>query len=438
MIKKRERYWLLFGRFLCVVGVIVLAPLAVQAQDSSRRGVSNDEKKAGAISESADEIANTLHDASSSRETVFKYHPLRDSLEKWGDFWQVVDEKTGLSMAFAYTTLFQSTTKGSYQGASSGGSGDLDLISRWDFFRPEVHKGFLNTGTIGVLGEYRHRTLGSTTPSELGDTIGSLWGTTSGFNEQDLTMTQWWWQQLLFDDRVGFRVGKIDMSGIFDVYRFGSANHFFTNQAFSDNPAIPFPQNGFGGVIRVDPGHDFFAIVGMADANGRKTETSRISRSEVDEWFSAVTLGWNPKVGNLGKGLYQLTLWNSDGQNNSIKPDATGYSVIVQQDFGNGWTPFARYSASDNPVVDTKKIVTGGVVHEGVGKRENDRLGAALAWGQPHNPLFRDQWTAELFYRWAASPELRITPMAQIVMNPSRNPDDQVIGLFGVRGRLTF
>lgn len=430
-------FWLSFWNSLVAGALVLFWSGTAEAQEQSGR-TSKKGSKAGAITESSDEIANILSDVRGTKGKVFFFQPLRSSLKEWGHFWHVVDEKSGLSMGFAYTTLYQAATSGDYLGPRDGGSGDLDILGRWEFFHTDVHEGFINKGTMGFSGEYRHQIGGATTPSELGDSLGSLWGTTSGFNEKDLSLVQWWWQQLLMDEHLWFRIGIIDLSDIFDVYRFNSANFFFLNAAFSDNPAIPFPDVGLGGVIRWDPGHDVFAIVGWGDVEGRKTGTVRSSLNKSDAWFSAMTLGWNPKVGDMGKGLYQVTGWHSDQQHDSDIPSAAGFSIILQQDLGNGWTPFTRYAYSDDAVVDTRQIVTGGVVYKGNGKREEDRMGVALAWGEPHNPDYRNQWTAELFYRWAATPEFQITPLAQIIYHPSKNPNDQVIGLFGLRARLSF
>ncbi|NOY00954.1 MAG: carbohydrate porin [Verrucomicrobia bacterium] len=356
-------------------------------------------------------------------------------LQEWGDFWKLFDEKTGLSMAFAYTTLFQAATKGTYTGPRSGGAGDFDMVGRWSFLQHGLLDGLINEGTIGFATEYRHQ-IGGATPAELGDSLGSLWGTTSGFNAQDFTVKEIWWHQNLFNDHLAFRLGRIKLDNIFDAYRFTGANHFYTNKAFSRNPTIPFPNTGAGLVFVWTPGHDLFVILGGGSTNGREAETTN-AEENLKEWFTATTLGWRPEH-ELGKGLYQITLWRSDNRTRSILPNAAGYSILLQQELSNGWTPFTRYSYSNAPVTDTKQIFTAGVVHEGTNRSTNDRIGFALAWGQPHNTSLSEQWTAELFYRYAITPTFRITPLAQIIVDPSRNSYDEVIGVFGLRGRLTF
>jgi porin len=45
---------------------------------------------------------------------------------------------------------------------------------------------------------------------------------------------------------------------------------------------------------------------------------------------------------------------------------------------------------------------------------------------------------AELFYMLQLTQRLAITPDVQVVVDPPLNSDEGVIGVFGMRGRLSF
>lgn len=422
-------------RFTQLTGLLtLLCSISNLAQAQTSRDRAGGEKST-AITESADEIDTTITDVELDRITVFPNGPLKKPLEEWGEFWRSIDEKTGITMAFAYTTLFQGATNGHYTGHRSGGSGDFDIIGRWNLLFPEKHDGWVNEGSLGFSTEYRHM-IGNATPADLGESLGSLWGTASGFNEEDFTLKEIWWHQNLFEDHLSFRLGRLRLNNIFDAYRFTGANHFYTNKAFSRNPTIPFPNINLGLVFTWRPGNDMFVIFGGGRNDGRESETNEL-QEQAEEWFTATTIGWKPEH-SFGQGLYQVTLWHSEDRSNSIIPSASGYSILLQQELSRGFTPFIRYAYSDDPATDTKKIFTAGVVQEGTEKRPNDRIGFALAWGQPHSSNHTEQWTAELFYRYSVIPTFRITPSAQIILNPSKNSRDQAIGVFGLRGRITF
>lgn len=390
----------------------------------------------GAVTESSDEIDALINeDVEDERRHGPLLDPLHEIRKPWRNFWRFFDEKTGLNMGFAYTALYQGASHGNYNGNRTGGAGDLDVFGRWRIFGDDRTTGWFNGSRIGFNLEYRHN-IGASTPSEIGNSVGSLWGTTSGFNEQDITLTQWWLQQKFFDERVGVRAGKLDLSTLYDVYRFGSANHFFLNEAFSDNPTIPFPGNGaaVSGFWDVDDHWTVSAAFG--DAEGRKTESASVQG--FDAWFSVFGARWRGKVGSMGTGVYQITGWHSDKRSGSELPTGTGFSAVAQQELGNGLVPFARYSYSSSDVVSTQHLITAGAVLEGIREHSEDRLGAAIGWGQPHDSAARSQWVGELFYRIEVMPELRVTPSVQVIANPSFNRDTDLIAVFGIRSRFTF
>jgi porin len=391
----------------------------------------------GAISESANEITTQIDQIDANREDHAAYGPLSPLLRQWDNLWSWLDESTGLSLGFAYTTLFQGASNGSFQGARSGGAGDLDIFGRWKLLGDDDDESWINEGMLGFNLEYRH-SIGASTPADLGSSIGSLWNTATGFNEQDFSLIQWWWQQRLFQDELQLRIGKLDLSSIFDAYRFNSANFFFTNQAFSDNPTIPFPENGLGAVAAWYPTDHWFLLAGGSDAEGRKTETAGTVGDTLDAWFVATTLGWRGPVSSLGEGLYQVTAWHSDKRSGSQRPSATGASLVLQQELGNGWVPYARYSFSSDNATDTAQLITVGAVAEEPFGHGGDRFGLSAGWGRPHADELRSQWVGELFYRFEPLPEIQITPSVQLIVNPSKNSDNRAIGIFGIRGRLNF
>ena len=65
-------------------------------------------------------------------------------------------------------------------------------------------------------------------------------------------------------------------------------------------------------------------------------------------------------------------------------------------------------------------------------------FGVGLAWGQPEDSSFRDQYVTELFYRFQVSSKIQITPGFQVIFDPSKNIDDDMIGIFGFRVRMVF
>ena len=61
-----------------------------------------------------------------------------------------------------------------------------------------------------------------------------------------------------------------------------------------------------------------------------------------------------------------------------------------------------------------------------------------LAWGHPQDSTLRDQYVAEAFYRMYLTPQIHLTPDFQLIINPSLNPDEDVVAVFGLRLRVLF
>ena len=87
-----------------------------------------------------------------------------------------------------------------------------------------------------------------------------------------------------------------------------------------------------------------------------------------------------------------------------------------------------------------QKSVSAGVGFQPVPK--GDLLGVGLNWGQPNEDTFgpglRNQYTAEVFYRWQLAPQLAITPDVQLIIDPALDQEQSSIWIFGLRARLAL
>ncbi|MCP4259968.1 MAG: carbohydrate porin, partial [Planctomycetes bacterium] len=68
----------------------------------------------------------------------------------------------------------------------------------------------------------------------------------------------------------------------------------------------------------------------------------------------------------------------------------------------------------------------------------SDLIGLAANWGEPADGSLGDQYTGELFYRFQFAHILAITPSVQLLVDPSLNPNEDQIWIFGLRARLTL
>jgi porin len=65
-------------------------------------------------------------------------------------------------------------------------------------------------------------------------------------------------------------------------------------------------------------------------------------------------------------------------------------------------------------------------------------VGFSAAWNDPAVEDLRDQYTFEVFYRLQVWNDFAITADPQLLLNPTLNPDEDQIWVFGLRARLAL
>ena len=107
-------------------------------------------------------------------------------------------------LGFAFTTVYQQASNAPF-GDKRAGGGDMDIFGRWVL----IGRDGPNKGTLGFAFEWRMLLFQDIAPADLSTSIGSLWQTTNGFNTQDFTLKQVWWEQKLFDGHVTVTAGRL-------------------------------------------------------------------------------------------------------------------------------------------------------------------------------------------------------------------------------------
>ncbi|MCP3905252.1 MAG: carbohydrate porin [Planctomycetes bacterium] len=380
--------------------------------------------------ESGDNVTGQLEEVEKTEVVGLLPHgPVSELYQLWKPFRLKLRDETGLAIGMAYTTLLQVATSGDERAAMAG---DFDIFGKW---RPPG-QGDVDAGALGFAVEDRQR-FTTISPNSLNEQFGSLWRTTHAFNARDLSVVQLWWEQYLFEDHVRITAGKIDPANFYNGNRFQSQNVFFMNRAFSQNPARKFSRQSIGVNVRMVPAPDFYVSLGLHDANGKATTTG-LNKLDADELFYAAEIGYTPDIEGLGPGRYRFTYWNMNGGDASSGESGYGYAFSMEQDLGNNVVPFFRYAYQDRELRDTKQFFAGGVGITNPFGRADDVLGIGAAWGQAEDKTLRDQTITEVFYRLQLTPKIQLTPGYQLIFDPSKTTDTDLVGVFQFRFRLVF
>ena len=376
-----------------------------------------------------DSVDEELIDAAARPAGLFKYGPV-SLLDPMLKQFNAATEKVGLKIGFAYTAVYQAAS-----GGADGAGGDVDLFGNWRLIGEPNGQ---NNGYLYFAAENRHELFTDIPPAGIDTEIGSLWGTTNGFNEQALTIKELYWQQHIGGDRLIFRLGKLDAENYYNSNYWQSDSKYFLNQAFSSFPVRAFPGNGLGMNLTAKLSDQWYISTGFQDAQGKKTTGGFDTFFGDFNLFSAAEVGYTPTIEGLGKGTYRFTAWYRDaGASNGTSHDA-GFDLSFDQHIGDHWIPFFRAGTGQGNINGIDHMISTGVGWEGKLITESDVIGFAAAWGRPSNHDLNDQFSAEAFYRLQVSPDNQLTVGYQAIINPSNAPDDSIVGVFEVRWRIAM
>lgn len=358
-------------------------------------------------------------------------------LQPWFDFKSDLKEKIGLTFGADYNALFQAATES--PGEDTAASGAFRFFGQWEL----IGRGSADSGSLVYKVENRHRLGTDIAPQTLGPEMGYAGLTAVPFSDAGWLLSNLYWQQRLWDNRLAFVFGIVDTTDYVDIYGLVNPWTDFNNLGFSNNPTIPFPSQGMGAAARGFLTPNLYVLAGLADANGDPTKPgdSMDSFFNEGEFFEHVEVGWSPSAKRRMEDNVHITAWQSDARREAGIDDGWGVAASASYLIDERWLPFARIGWSDGG----GGAFMEGAASVGVGyylREKSDLLGLGLNWGRPSDTTFgsglSDQYTFELFYRLQLLERLAITPDIQVLVDPALNPDTEVAAVFGLRARLAF
>jgi porin len=347
---------------------------------------------------------------------------LRDPLRE-------LDERRGIAFTGAYTVLFQQSVGPGHKATAAG---DFDLSLRWT----PIGRGTKDTGSFYFNAEYRHDFGDLPTPSTLGGRIGTLLGTTNGFDKRGWAVKDAYYVQRLFEDRLRLGLGRVDAENLVGNHLLQSVNTSFLNRAFSKNSTIAFPGSGMGAAASVRPVDWFYLAGGATNAYG---STTSVTADLLDEWqlFEFAEIGFTPTIEDVGQARFRVAYWRIDERERTGQPSDDGFSVIYDQTIGERITLFARYGYAGGDATGLHQSAQAGGAVSGLFGSPDDLTGLAFGWSEPLASL-PDEKVLELFHRFQISGRFQLTLGVQLILDPSNAPEVSALEVFSARFRVSF
>ncbi len=284
-------------------------------------------------------------------------------------------------------------------------------------------------------------------------------------DHENIRVTELWYEQGLFKDRVAVTFGKLDPSAYFDQNEVANDETTqFLGRIFRNSPAIEFPDNNAG--IRLGFMPKEWLELGYGVFNG-KSSWDKIG----DNLFNVGQLHFKANFFNLA-GNYRFYGWNSNAEHTEWlnteknKEAAYGFGLSFDQKVNDVVTAFCRYGWQSPEVYNPEITATGGLNYsleqswstglQVEGKpwgRENDVLAFAAGQVFPSNDYKRAgealdparrakaEGHLEAYYKIYVNKYLSLSPDFQYIWNPfGKDVADDTGGIFigGMRAQVDF
>jgi porin len=281
-------------------------------------------------------------------------------------------------------------------------------------------------------------------PLQAGLQTGSSTATAPTWGDFNLGVTQLYLRQSLFDNHFQYTVGKLFAPNYVNPYPLFDDNRQYLNQIFTTSVTIPVPLRGFGAVAAWFP-TDFglYAKGGIYTVYSDDTGFTADSFFNKPQYFRHLELGWSGTAANgtpiqargpMDANNFSVTLWDKDAEQNG--PGAAhGVAFNANYLIQPNMMIFGRGGWSEGWQLD--RNLSAGFAWRPV-QEYSDLFGIGGGWAQPANPILRDQYIFEAFYRFQLTTQLAITPDVQWILHPALNPNTGSVWVASLRARITF
>ena len=262
----------------------------------------------------------------------------------------------------------------------------------------------------------------------------------AGDSESSLEVTEAWYEHYFCEERVVLTVGKIDLSNYVDGNAVANDETIqFLNTGLVNSLAVEFPEdNGAGVRLGVYPADWIELNFGWAesDADWEDIFNDSFGIAEV-----------NLKPGLLQReGNYRFYVWVNGSDKAELDgpdtdKDGWGLGVSFDQQLADILTVFLRAGYEGGDVYGVEGNWSAGAeVRGAMWNREYDVLGFAVSQAILSDKLDPNdtETLVEIYYSYAVSDQLFISPDIQIIDNPGGDGDNDILAVIGARAQVNF
>ncbi len=269
-----------------------------------------------------------------------------------------------------------------------------------------------------------------------------------GYEEDPkVSLSELWYEQELFDGRLIFTLGKIDLSAYFDANEVaGDETSQFLSPGFVHSVAIEFPDdNGPGVRLQFIPSELWDLSFGWGEADADWDELGK-------EPFLMGEVAFHPKFRGL-QGNYRFYGWYREKRGDEARgwkgddEEGWGFGLSADQAVAEGLSVFVRVGYQNEELYEFDWAWSLGAELGGCyWGREEDALGVAFGmallsedYEDVSDPwISEDEAHLELYYRLQINDHLSLSPDLQVIWNAQGDDRFDPVTVLGLRGTVEF
>lgn len=377
------------------------------------------------------------------RSTLFTSQSWEQSYETLNKKKSDIYNEHGFAFAGFHSSLFQvaSDTKPDFD--NTGLATIAALYGTWNAVKHDDP----SAGQIGFGVEVRWGYGNLLTPVELGQqAIGSATGTADPYGSTDpmFILRDFYWRGGSEEQGWGYRVGKITVDRMLGSSQYANAISTFFPVGSQGAPSIAYPDSALGAAIGFYPSERFRFGAVIADAHGDRSNFGDITKGN---FFKAAELQAKLFPLNEDAGFSTLSLWHTDGvddpemaKGGSTGEEGWGLFVKHEQQLTKDGDNIAvfRYGRAFDDAAVYKEQGSVRYIKSNVALKD-DMFGIAASYVKPvYNPMERDEWSIDTFYRVNLFKNVETSVGYQMIFNPAYNSSVDRTSVYSFRITQTF
>lgn len=357
--------------------------------------------------------------------------------DRWFNWKQQQQDEHSLSLGFKAWFLAQ-TASNSLTDSDDAAGGIYRFQGSWTAF----------SGDAGEVGRIEWRLekrsgLGSMlAPADLsGDSGIAALNTGFGYSGSfttDLSVLSW--SQSFTDRRFGFAIGRLASDVYSDAFVFSTFSRGYLNRSFLFNPTQGTTGVGALGVVAKGFVTDQIWLGGHTYDGNAVSGDFDLDTFRQHEWLKEIEIGWAPSFARRPTDRIQFLYWDKDERVAAGVSSGRGWVVTASYQTGEKLLSFFRVGQSNGGAgVPADKAASAGMEYS---PRAGRALTVGLGWARPsedtYGPGLRDEYVAEVSYRFQLTGNVSLLPDVQIVFNPALNPAADRVWVLGLRASLAL